>query len=261
MGRAVPAASRALYILELFLDDPLLSAGDIVNRLGLPRTTVHELLGTLVDRSYLVQVPGQPVRYQLGVRLFQLGSAFAQQFDLARESQRVANEIAAACSETVHVAVLEGRDVIYIARVDSTHPVRMVSAVGKRLPAHCTGIGKMLLSDLSPEAFAALYPRSSALPTLTRTSISSTARLKSEIATVREQGLSFDDGESSEDVHCVAAGVRDQTGTMVAAMSISVPTPRWTDATRTQLTALVRAGTQRLSESLGYRGAMAASGA
>jgi len=261
MGRAVPAASRALDILELFLDDPLLSAGDIVNRLGLPRTTVHELLGTLVDRSYLVQVPGQPVRYQLGVRLFQLGSAFAQQFDLARESQRVANEIAAACSETVHVAVLEGRDVIYIARVDSTHPVRMVSAVGKRLPAHCTGIGKMLLSDLSPEAFVALYPRSSALPTLTRTSISSTARLKSEIATVRKQGLSFDDGESSEDVHCVAAGVRDQTGTMVAAMSISVPTPRWNDATRTQFTALVRAGARDLSESLGYRGAKAASGA
>ena len=77
MGRAVPAASRALDILELFLDAPVLSAAEIVSRLGLPRTTVHELLGTLVDRSYLIIIPGQPLRYQLGVRLFQLGSVFA----------------------------------------------------------------------------------------------------------------------------------------------------------------------------------------
>src|SRR3954467_2663650 len=88
MSRAVPAASRALNILELFLDTPVLSAAEIVNQLGLPRTTVHELLGTLADRSYLVVVPGQPLRYQLGVRLFQLGSVFAQQLDLAREAPR-----------------------------------------------------------------------------------------------------------------------------------------------------------------------------
>ena len=103
MGRAVPAASRALDILELFLDDPVLSAADVVSKLALPRTTVHELLGTLTDRSYLVVVPGQPLRYQLGVRLFQLGSVFAQQLDLAREAQRVATEVAAECGETVHV--------------------------------------------------------------------------------------------------------------------------------------------------------------
>src|SRR3954467_9895273 len=118
MSRAVPAASRALDILELFLDTPVLSAADVVSRLELPRTTVHELLGTLTDRNYLVVVPGQPLRYRLGVRLFQLGSVFAQQLDLAREAQRVAAEVAAECDETVHVAVLEGRDAFYIARID-----------------------------------------------------------------------------------------------------------------------------------------------
>src|SRR3954451_20907139 len=116
MSRAVPAASRALNILELFLDTPVLSAAEIVNRLRLPRTHLHQPLGTLADRSYLVVVPGQPLRYQLGVRLFQLGSVFAQQLDLAREAQKVAAEVAAECDETVHVAILEGTDVIYIAR-------------------------------------------------------------------------------------------------------------------------------------------------
>lgn len=257
MGRAVPAASRALDILELFLDEPVLSAADIVSRLGLPRTTVHELLGTLADRSYLVVVPGQPLRYRLGVRLFQLGSVFAQQLDLAREAQRLATEVAAECDETVHVAILEGTDVIYIARVESTHPVRMVSAVGRRLPAHCTGVGKMLLSALSPQTLDALYPKQSALPTMTRNSIASLSRLKSELAEIRTRGLAYDEAESSEDVHCVAAGVRDHSGEMVAGLSISVPTTRWNDARRVALTDLASEGAARLSARLGYRASLA----
>ena len=257
MGRAVPAASRALDILELFLDDPVLSAADVVSKLALPRTTVHELLGTLTDRSYLVVVPGQPLRYQLGVRLFQLGSVFAQQLDLAREAQRVAAEVAAECGETVHVAVRESTDVIYIARVESTHPVRMVSAVGRRLPAHCTGVGKMLLSALSEQALNALYPKQTTLPKMTRTSISSVSRLKRELTEIRARGLSYDEAESSEDVYCVAAGVHDHTGDMVAGLSISVPITRWDDDRRRALSELATDGAARLSASLGYRAAVA----
>ncbi|GIH16171.1 IclR family transcriptional regulator [Rugosimonospora africana] len=253
MPRSVPAASRALDILELFLQQPLLSAAEVVSRAGLARTTAHELLVTLVDRRYLVPVPGQPTRYRLGVRLFQLGSVFADQIDLAREAQLAANDVAAACAETVHVAVREGRDVIYIARVDSTHPVRMVSAVGRHLPAHCTGVGKMLLSGLAAEDFDALYPRGQKLPAMTRDSITSVTRLKSVLKRIRQDGLAFDDGESSEDVHCVAAGVRDQTGAIVASMSVSVPTSRWNDKTRARLSDLVRDGAARLSDNLGHR--------
>lgn len=129
MGRLVPAVTRALDILELFLDgDGTLSAPDIVRRLQLPRTTVHELVTTLAARSYIVQVPGQPGRYRLGVRPYQLGSRYAEQLDLAAEGQQVARSVAETCDETVHVAILEGTDVIYIAKVDSTHAVRMVSA-------------------------------------------------------------------------------------------------------------------------------------
>jgi DNA-binding IclR family transcriptional regulator len=253
MGRAVPAASRALDILELFLDDPVLSAADVVDRLRLPRTTVHELLGTLRDRSYLVVVPGQPLRYRLGVRPFQLGSVFAQQLDLAREANRVATEVASACDETVHVAILEGADVIYIVRVESTQPVRMISAVGRRLPAHCTGVGKMLLSGLTEDRLDALYAGQDPLPTMTPNSISSLSRLKSELAEIARRGLAYDEAESNEDVHCVAAGVREHQGTLAAGMSISVPTTRWGDARRESLSALVRDGADRLSASLGYR--------
>src|SRR5262245_34818246 len=86
MGRLVPAVTRALDILELFLEgDGTLSAPDVIRRLGLPRTTVHELLTTLAARSYLVPVAEQPGRYRLGVRTYQLGSRYAEQLDLAAE--------------------------------------------------------------------------------------------------------------------------------------------------------------------------------
>src|SRR5437764_14114642 len=101
--RTVPALERAFDILELFLDEQELSAPDITAKLGLPRTTVHELMGTLTERSYLTTAGPRSHRYRLGIRAFQLGSAYAERLDLAREGQIVAEEIAQRCHETVHI--------------------------------------------------------------------------------------------------------------------------------------------------------------
>ncbi|MFL6142946.1 MAG: IclR family transcriptional regulator [Labedaea sp.] len=253
MGRAVPAVARALDILELFLETPDASAPEITERLGLPRTTVHELVTTLAARSYLMPVPGAPTRYRLGLRLFLLGSSFAERLDLTGEAQVMARETAAACDETVHVALLEGTEVVYIAKVDSTHPVRMVSAVGRRLPAHCTGVGKMLLSGLSQEVLDTRYPRHQELPAMTPRSITSPRKLRAHLVEVRAAGVAFDDCESNDAVHCVAAPVYESSGAMVAGMSISVPNIRWDDQRRAEWTELVRAGAAALSQRLGYR--------
>ncbi len=252
MPRVVPAVIRTLDILELFLDRPRLSARDITERLGLPRTTVHELLVTLVARSYLIAVPGQPVQYRLGIPLFQLGAAFAGELDLAREAQDVARDVAARCDEAVHVAVLDGADVMYLVKVDSTHPVRMVSAVGRRLPAHCTAVGKMLLAGLDPAELDALLPAGD-LPGMTPDSITDPARLRAELKGVDAAGVAVDDGESDSAVRCVAAPIRDHTGATVAAMSVSAPIIRWTPAAHAEWTALVREGAAALSARLGYR--------
>ena len=252
MPREVPAVNRALDILELFLDRPHLSAREVTERLDLPRTTVHELLVTLVARSYLISMPGQPVRYRLGMPLFQLGAAFAGQLDLVREAQEVAKGVAAACHEAVHVAVLDGADVIYLVKADSTHPVRMVSAVGRRLPAHCTAVGKVLLAGLEPSDLDALLS-DGALPGMTPESITEPDRLRVELDRVRAEDVAVDDGESDTAVRCVGAPVRDHTGTTVAAMSVSAPIIRWTPAAHAEWTELVRAGAAALSTRLGYR--------
>ncbi|MEE1939730.1 IclR family transcriptional regulator [Streptomyces sp. TRM 70361] len=258
MGRLVPAVNRALDILELFLDgDGVLSAPEITRRLGLPRTTVHELVTTLAARSYLVPVPEQPGRYRLGVRNYQLGSRYAEQLDLAAEGRRVAGEVAETCDETVHVAVLEGTDVIYIAKVDSTRAVRMVSAAGRRLPAHCTAVGKMLLASLPEEELGTRLPGPGGEPlrAMTENSITSPDELREALARIRARGIAVEERESNPDVSCVAAPVRDSAGRVVAALSISVPTIRWNGRRRAELEALVVRGAADLSARLGHRGA------
>ncbi|MEV2250273.1 IclR family transcriptional regulator [Streptomyces sp. NPDC050147] len=253
MGRLVPAVTRALDILELFLEgDGTLSAPEVTRRLQLPRTTVHELLTTLAARSYLVQIPDQTGRYRLGVRAYQLGSRYAEQLDLAAEGQQVAREVAETCDETVHVAVLEDTDVIYIAKVDSTHAVRMVSAAGRKLPAHCTSVGKMLLASLPPaELESRIAGRE--LVAMTQNSITEPDALLAALADIRERGVAAEHRESNPDVSCVAAPVRDSAGRVVAALSISVPMIRWSEQREQELADLAAKGAGNLSERLGHR--------
>lgn len=255
MGRLVPAVTRAFDILELFLEgEGKLSAPDVIRRLGLPRTTVHELLTTLAARSYLEAIPEQPGRYRLGVRAYQLGSRYAEQLDLAAEGRLIARDIAETCDETVHVAILEDLDVIYIAKVDSTHTVRMVSAAGRRLPAHCTSVGKMLLASL-PESELDARLTGAELTAMTANSITDPAVLRTALATIRRRGIAVEHRESNADVSCVAAPVRDRRGQVVAALSVSVPMIRWTESREDELAELAAKGARDLSARLGHRSA------
>jgi IclR family transcriptional regulator, KDG regulon repressor len=188
------------------------------------------------------------------VRLHQLGSRYAEQLELVREGRAAAQRVSDQCQETVHLGILEGRDVVYIAKVDSTHAVRMVSAAGLRLPAHCTAVGKMLLASLPESALNELLSPEHPLQAMTPTTITDPAALRADLDETRSRGASFEQCESNLDVACVAAPVRDHTGNVVAAMSISVPLIRWTPQRRDELRKLVTAGAEDLSEHLGYRG-------
>lgn len=252
MGRTVPALTRALDILELFLDGESHTVPEITQVLGLPRTSAHELTATLAQRRYLVVRADKPGHFRLGSPLFQLGAVFEEQLDLAREGRFVSEQVAAACDETVHVAVLDGTEVLYIAKVDSTHPVRLVSAVGRRLPAHCTGVGKMLLAELEDAEFDSRYPPDVELAGMTQHSITSPAQLKACLREVSQRGLAYEYCESNSAAACVAAPVRDASSNVVAAMSISVPTARWDDTSAEELAGHVTTGARELSERLGH---------
>ena len=214
MGRLVPAVTRALDILELFLDgDGTLSAPDIIRKLQLPAH--HRARAGDHARRPLVHRArsGQPGRYRLGVRPYQLGSRYAEQLDLAAEGQQVARTVAETCDETVHVAILEGTDVIYIAKVDSTHAVRMVSAAGPSA-ARALHLRRQDAARLASRA-GARPPASPTRPScvaMTPNSITDPGALREALAEIRERGIAVESRESNPDVSCVAAPVRDRTG-------------------------------------------------
>lgn len=253
MSRVVPAVARALDILGLFLSYRSLSAPEISDKLGLPRSTAHELTNTLVAAGFLSPVENQPYRFALGLRVFELGSSFAANLDLIREGSAVLREVADACDETAQLAVLDDGEVVYVAKADCTHAVRLVSALGGRLPAHLTALGKMLLSAISDEMVISRYGQSASLPGMTPNSITTVERLLAELADVRACGLAFDNCESNLDVRCVAAPVYSHDGAMVAAMSVAVPVTRIDTERQRRLAELVRKGADLLSYRLGHR--------
>jgi DNA-binding IclR family transcriptional regulator len=247
-----PAVTRAFAILRLIRYHGPLAIREVAAELGLPRSTVHELVHTLVELGALA--PTADSRgFTLGLLLHELGSAYMSEVDLAREGHGVAEIVAKACGETVHLAVLDGVEVVYLAKVDSIHAVRMVSAVGRRLPAHCTAVGKALLSGLPDGELARrLGGEGAQLPAMTPNSITSLPALKGALSRVRALGYSLDDCESNPDVRCVAAPVYEHGGGVVAAMSISVPTSRAGDDWPGRLVELVKGGAHELSRRLGY---------
>jgi DNA-binding IclR family transcriptional regulator len=254
VGRVVPALARGLDIIELFLDHQVLSAPDVVRALALPRTTVHELLATLVARGWLVAIDGDSPRYRLGVRAFEVGGVYLRSLDLTDSVRAAAQKLAADTGETVQAGVLDEDQVVYICKVDSIHPVRLVSTVGGRLPAHCTAVGKALLSGLSDRRVDELFPPGRELPALTDNSIRDPERLKAALARIRRQGVAYEQRESNPEAACVAAAIKDGTGQVVAALSISVPTSRWNPARRRELAEAVRVSAEALSHEFGAPG-------
>lgn len=252
MPRLTPAVLRTLDILELFLeDDAPLTAPDVVKRTGLPRTSVHELLATLVAREYL-QKDEATGTFRLGVRLLQLGNAYSARFDMLSAANDVARQVAAESGETVSVALLEGGDVFYLAKIESRDNLRLPSSIGQRLPANVTGLGKALLAYASPASLASRFEDPENLPRMTEHSIGTLSELEDQLAQVRQTGVAFENQESTPNIRCAAAPVRDGTGAVVAAISVSVPTTRWEQHPESHWVDLVRAGAAQFSSRLGF---------
>jgi DNA-binding IclR family transcriptional regulator len=251
-ARSTPAVLRAFAILSRIRQEGPLSVREAAASLGLPRSSVHELMHTLSELGAVAPADAGGGRFALGLLMHELGSAYLSQVDLAREGHGAAETVAAACGETVHLATLDGVEVVYLAKVDSIHAVRMVSAVGRRLPAHCTGVGKALLSGLSDEELERRFGGDdSPLPAMTPSSLPTVGALRAALADVRRLGFATDDCESNRDVRCVAAPVYDHRGAMAAAMSISVPVSRTAADWPGELAGLIREGAADLSRRLG----------
>lgn len=248
----VKSALRVLDIFELLAQHPEgMSLSEIAGALRIPKSSAHNLIYTLLARHYLRE-GWHDRKYHLGPRLFEIGSGYAASTDLLADGQEVVRATARACDETVHLAILDGAEVVYVAKEEGTSTVRMVSAVGRRFPAYGTGVGKMLLSALLPAELDRLYPPDAGLPPITDKTITDPDEFRRELALTRARGYALDCEESTPGLCCIAAPVYGRDGDMVAAISVSVPSVRFTPQRQDELRKLVQENAANLSHILGH---------
>jgi len=223
---------------------------DLVDVSGLPRPTALRLLDVLC-RSQVLGVDERG-SYGLGPRVAAWGQTFLDRLDLRTQAADLMQEVVAATRETCFLGALDAGRVLYVAVADSPHAVRPAARVGFRNPVHCTGIGKALLAYLPHDEAEALLTHP--LERRTPRTITDPSVLREELARTRERGYSVDDVENEDGVRCIAAPVRDHTGTVVAGLSVSAPAYRFSLDDLAKLVPLVTRITAELSARLGYLG-------
>ncbi|MEV4252840.1 IclR family transcriptional regulator [Spirillospora sp. NPDC049652] len=211
--------ARGLALLRGLADGPR-SLDDLAAELGVHKTTVLRLLRVLEDDRF-VHRDGDH-RFHLGSRLFELSGAALDQRGVRRVAAPHLARLNDRTGQTVHLGVYEGGEVVYLDKYDSRHAVRMYSRVGLPMPLHATAIAKVLLADL-PEARRRAVAAAIEYTPFTPNTLTGPDALLAELDRVAARGYAVDDAEHETFIHCVAAPVRDASGRVVAAASVSVP--------------------------------------
>ncbi len=218
----VKSAARALDLLDEIAAHGPGTQLQLSQRLRIPKSSLHALLRTMLDRGWLETDPTGSV-YQLGIHSLVVSSAYLDGDPVLARGSVVLDEVAAATEETVHLGRLDGADVIYTAKRESVHPLRMHSAVGRRLPAYATSLGRAILSQQPEERRRALVPESIA-PITPHTTTDRDAVL-AIIDRAAEQGYSVESEESCLGVRCFGVSLPFSRAN-VDALSVAVPISR-----------------------------------
>lgn len=249
----VQSIDRALSILEHIVNaENGLTITELGNTLGLPKSTIHRLITTLVLRGY-VKNGTHDHKYRPGLKLFEMGSMVLNSLELRKEVHPFLEELMEKTGETIHLGVLDECEVVYIDKVESPHTIRMYSKIGKKAPLHCTGLGKAILA-YSPFDVLDKVVKEKGLTAYTENSITDITVLKTHLDQIKKQGYSIDNSEHEREIKCVAGPIFDYTNHLLAAFSISIPVMRLTDEKFSYFIQLVLTYSEKISKALGYVG-------
>ncbi len=224
----VKSAERVLAILEYLATNREATFSSIARDLALPNSSAHELLRTLARRRFIEQDPLNR-SFCLGIRVWEIAQGYTAASNLVALARPLMQDLTARTLETVQLACLDGLENVYLAISESPHPMKLVSKPGGRLPAHATGLGKVLLASLAEDD---LLRRLDAvqLARFTERTIVDVDALRLELARIRARGFGEDNEEYVIGCRCLAMPIRGPELGVVAAMSVSVPTPRFNQA-------------------------------
>ena len=248
-----PAVRHAVQLLEAFIDGPAeYGISELGRRVGLNKSTVHRLVATLVEVGWLDRNPATD-KYRLGLKLFELGSAVAARLEVRENALPYMQALMEQSGETVHLAILDDDEMVYVAKVESLHAIRLFSQIGQHGPVHCTGVGKVLLAHADPALLEQVI--AAGLPAYTINTLTDPDALRAQLAQVRARGYALNQEESEYGLVSAAAPVFDHTGAVVAGLSAAGPTLRMTPDKLPGLIEQVVETAAQVSRRMGYRAA------
>lgn len=249
--QSVKSLFKMLEVLEAFSStDPELSVVEIARRTSLPRTTVHRIVDSLRSVGFLEQDASRD-RYRLGLKLFELGGNALTNLPLYREAPPFVDTLAKLSGEDVHLCIFDGAQMVFVSRRDQVARPHNTVITMEASPCHSTSVGKATLAFQS-EAVIERVVRAG-LVRFTPNTIVEPKRLKAELAAIRARGYSIDDSEHEPELRCVGAPIRNSTGHVFAAISVSGPSRRVTMERVPELARAVMTHAELLSIRLGYQ--------
>lgn len=247
----VQSIVRALTLLEALADQHGdIGIAELSRRVCLHVSTAHRILGTLVNRGYVRQSP-ETGRYALGAKAFHIAESYLGQMDLRRLVRPVLERLSRDTGETANLVILDGREALYLDKVESPQSLRIFSRIGRRAPLYCTAAGKVLLADRAMDEVNSLLG-GGALDALTRATVTSRNQLRHELRKVQEQRFALDIEECEDGASCIAVPVRNSRGETVAAIGISGPSSRMNAQRIEELVPVVMRSGGEASEHLGF---------
>ncbi|KAB2490057.1 IclR family transcriptional regulator [Priestia endophytica] len=250
----VQSVERALTILNKLSEYPEgIQITRLAEQVGLTKSTLHRLLATLSNLNYVVK-DEETDKYKLGLQVLFLSRNLLNDSSIVNVARPYLRKLGQEVNETIHLCIEDNGEVLYIDKIESNQAVQMYSRIGSRAPVYCTGVGKVLLSDMNEERINEILAHTEFIPK-TPTTITSKEALLAEIKQVNKQGYALDNAENEAVIRCIAAPIYDHTGHIVASFSISGPSNRVTEeAIQSNLIDKVKQYTKDISKSLGYQG-------
>jgi DNA-binding IclR family transcriptional regulator len=219
----VPAATRTLRVLRFLATqaDPV-PLETLMRACDLPRSTAYHLVNAMIGEGFVVHLADER-RYGLGVAAFEVGSGYTRQAPLQRIARRPLAQLVDQVGHSAHLAVLHGRDVLYVVEERAPGRPPLVTDVGVRLPAHLTASGRAMLAHLPPAQVTALYPDRAAFSDRTGVGPRSPTALRTLLVQTRRRGYAVEDGEVTERMMSVATAILDHNSHPVAGIAITFP--------------------------------------
>ncbi len=242
---------KALDILEALAGTADgVSLAKLSQELNMHPSTVHRLLKTLMERRFVRRDP-LTRQYALGFRLVELGSAVPYQTHLIETARPILTALVQDVGETANLVVRYQDDAVYIDQVQCNAVVTAFTQTGARAPLHCTGVGKVFLAHSSPGDFERFIEGAS-LPAYTSHTMTNPYVLKEHLERIRKQGFALDNEERELGTHCLAAPVRDASGAVIAAISVSGPAQRLQENRLNSVASQVRRAAAEISTRMGF---------